>query len=190
MGDFLAYIFFPGNNYNFIKRAVSSLCKGEGGLFFQIGSVISGIFAIPFVIYLNNSFNTDYVKENLKQKVIMAALISCTGLIILGAFCGSNPIIAIIHGVSAVVSWISGLIYITFFNIFMLRDPKYSRSLSLFGFCVTFTLTTLLVLFFLAFLPALRFLVIILPSLEWINTIAIIAWYFAVSLYTLINKVK
>ena len=73
IGDVLALIFFP--DYNFIKRAVSSLCKGEGGLFFQIGSVISGIFAIPFVVYLNNSFNNDYVKEKLKKKGLIVGLL-------------------------------------------------------------------------------------------------------------------
>ncbi|MFX1343599.1 MAG: DUF998 domain-containing protein [Promethearchaeota archaeon] len=188
IGDLLAYIFYPG--YNFIEKAVSSLCKGPGGLFFQIGSVISGIFAIPFVIYLNDSFNPDYIEENLKKKAIIVALISCTCLIILGVFCGSNPIIALIHGIFAFTSWIFGLLYITFFNIFMLRDPKYIKSLSLFGFCVTFLLTLFLVLFFSSFVPSLRFLVIILPSIEWINTIAIIVWYFIVSLYTLIKKVN
>lgn len=187
IGDILAFIFFP--DYSFIKRAVSTLCKGNGGLFFKVGSVISGIFAIPFVFHLNKSFNKDYVKESYKRKAIIAAVISCSGLIVLGAFCGSNPIIALIHGVSAVISWLFGLIYITFFNVFMLKDPQYSRSLSLFGFCATITLSTLMILFFLAFLPFLRFLVFILPSLEWINTIIIILWYFAVSLYTLKKKI-
>lgn len=173
-----------------MKRAVSSLCKGQGGFFFQIGSVISGIFAIPFVVYLNRSFNEEYVKENLKKKALLVALISCSCLIILGAFCGSNPIIALIHGVSAVTSWLFGLFYITFFNIFMLRDPKYSRSLSIFGFCATFSLFLLMILFFLAFIPSLRFLVVILPSIEWINTIVIILWYLIISLYTLKNRIK
>jgi hypothetical protein len=186
-GDILAYIFFP--DYNFIKRAVSSLCKGEGGLFFQIGSVISGIFAIPFVVYLNNSFNKEYVKEKHKKKALRVAILSCVCLIILGAFCGSDPIIALIHGVSAVISWLTGLFYITYFNFFMLKDPKYSRSLSFFGFCATITLSTLMILFFLAFVPYLRFIVVILPSLEWINTIVIILWYFIVSLYTLKKKI-
>jgi hypothetical protein len=187
VGDVLAYIFFPG--YNFLERAVSSLCKGEGGLFFQVGSVISGIFAIPFVVFLTKSFNEDYVKENKRKRALIFALVSCSGLIILGAFCGSNPVIAIIHGVSAVISWLSGLFYITYFNIFMLRDPKYSRSLAIFGFCATFSLSLLMVLFFSAFIPSMRFLVVILPSIEWINTIVIILWYFIISLYTLRKKI-
>jgi hypothetical protein len=187
-GDFLAYIFYPG--FNLLERAVSSLCKGPGGLFFQIGSVLSGIFAIPFVIYLNNSFNPDYIEEILKKEAITVALISCTCLIILGAFCGSNPVIALIHGISAFTSWIFGLFYITFFSIFMLRDPKYSKSLSSFGFCVTFLLTIFLVLWLSAFVPFLSFLIVILPFFEWINTATIILWYFIVSLYTLIKKVK
>jgi hypothetical protein len=46
-----------------------------------------------------------------------------------------------------------------------------------------------MILFFLAFVPYLRFIVVILPSLEWINTIVIILWYFIVSLYTLKKKI-
>jgi hypothetical protein len=46
-----------------------------------------------------------------------------------------------------------------------------------------------MILFFLAFIPPLRFLVLILPSIEWINTIIIILWYLTVSLYTLRKKI-
>ena len=189
MGDILAYIFFPFMEYDFRKRAVSSLCKGTGGLFFHVGTILSGIFAILFVIYLSRTFNNNYISEKLRKGTLFIAIISCVSFINLGIFCGSNPIIALIHGVSAFISWLSGLFYITLFNILMLKDPKYSKSLSLFGFFASFTLTLLLIIFILAFLPSLRILISVLPTLEWINTIAIIIWYFTFSIYLILRKI-
>ena len=55
IGDIIAYILFPG--YNLTKKAVSYLCKGPGGIFFQLGAIFSGIFAILFLLSLANSFS-------------------------------------------------------------------------------------------------------------------------------------
>jgi len=188
-GDILAYILFPGREYDFTKRAVSSLCKGQGGAFFQIGTIISGIFAIPFVLYIINTFDKHYVSENYRKGAFYSALISCVSFICLGIFCGANPIISLIHGVSAVISWISGLIYITFLNISMLKDPKYSKILSRFGFFTSIMLSLLMIIFFLAFLPSLDVLILILPTLEWLNTISLIIWYFIFSTYIIMKKI-
>lgn len=187
LGDLIAYLMYPG--YDFTKRAVSSLCKGPGGLFFQIGNVFSGIFALFFVIYLGNTFNKEEVSEKLRRSAVILAIISCVCFIFLGAFCGSNPIIALIHGVFSIVSLQAGLFYITLFNILLLKDSKYPKLLAFFGFLVSFTLLLLMILFYLHLLPTLRFLMIILPSLEWINAIGIIFWYLTISLYMIYKKI-
>ncbi len=186
-GDILAYLFFPG--YDFTKRAVSSLCKGPGGIFFQVGTVFSGIFAILFVIYVGRTFSGNQINEKRRKTAIFFALISCVSLIILGVFCGSDPIVALIHGVSAVITWISAICYITLFNIFILRDPKYSKFLAYIGFSVSIGLSIMVLMFFLYFIPGLQVIIIILPLWEWIDTLAIIIWYFAVSTYLLIKKI-
>ena len=187
LGDLIAYIMYP--EYNFMRRAVSSLCLGPGGLFFQIGTVVSGFFALFFVISLGKKFKEENINENLIKSTVFTAIISCISFIILGVFCGSNPIIALIHGVNAVISWITGLFYITFFNILFLKSSKYSKFVAYCGFTVTLTLTLLMVAFILHLLPDLRFLMRILPSLEWLNTITLIFWYLVVSTYIIHNRI-
>lgn len=187
LGDLIAYIMYPG--YDFTKRAVSSLCLGPGGLFFQIGNVFSGACAFIFVIYLGNTFNKQEVNERLIRSTVIFAMISCISLSFLGAFCGSNFIIALIHGFFAIISWQTGLFYISLFNILLFKDSRYPKLLAYFGFIVSFTLILLLVFFYLHLLPSLRFIMIILPSLEWINTIGVILWYLIVSLYMLYKKI-
>lgn len=187
LGDLIAYLMYP--EYNFMRKAVSSLCNGPGGLFFQIGTVVSGFFALFFVISLGKKFKEENIDENLIKSTVFTAIISCISFIILGVFCGSNPVIALIHGVNAVISWITGLFYITLFNILFLKSSKYSKFVAYCGFTVTLTLTLLMVAFILHLLPDLRFLMIILPSLEWLNTIALIFWYLVVSTYIIHQRI-
>ncbi|MHA2399527.1 MAG: DUF998 domain-containing protein [Promethearchaeota archaeon] len=187
MGDLVSFLLYPG--YNFTKSAVSTLCKGPGGLFFQIGTVLSGVFAIPFVISLSKSFNENETNEKFRRAILYIAIVSCIAFIGLGAFCGSNLIISLIHGGFAVISWISGIIYVTGFNIIMYKDSKFSNSLAFIGFCASFILFSMIFLFILHFFPALRFLMIILPSLEWINTFSLIIWFLTISTYVIYKKI-
>lgn len=187
LGDFIAYIMYPG--YNPLRRAVSSLCLGPGWLFFQSGTVLSGLFALLFIIYLEKTFNDKEINYNLRKYAKFSGIISCISFIILGAFCGTNPIIAYIHGINAVISWISGLFYISFYNSLMIKSSNYSKYLGYFGFVTTFTLSLMLVFFLLHLFPALRFLIFILPSLEWMNTFSLILWYLVVSIYVINKKI-
>ena len=186
MGDLISFLLYPG--YNFTKSAVSTLCKGPGGLFFQLGTVCSGIFAIPFVFALSRNFNKDEVSAKFSKIILYIAVVSCIAFIGLGIFCGSNPVIALIHGIFAVISWLSGIIYVTGFNILMHRDSQFSNYLAYMGYCVSFILFSMIFLFFLHFFPALRFIMIILPSLEWINTISLIIWFIIISTYMICKK--
>jgi hypothetical protein len=187
LGDLIAFLMYPG--YNITKSAVSTLCKGPGGVFFQLGTVLSGIFAIPFVIYLSKSFNETEVSDKFRRAILYIALISCIAFIGLGVFCGSNLIISLIHGGFAVISWISGIIYITGFNILMYKDSQFSKYIAYFGFCASLILFSMIFLFILHFFPALRFLMIILPSLEWINTFSLIIWFLIISTYMIFKKI-
>jgi len=181
LGDLIAYIMYP--EYNFMRRAVSSLCLGPGGLFFQSGTVLSGLFALLFLIYLERTFIEDDINRYLRKYAKITAIISCVSFIILGIFCGSNVIIAYIHGINAVISWIFGFLYISLYNSLMIKSSNYSKYLGYFGFVTTFTLSLMFIFFILHLFPALRFLMIILPLLEWMNTLSLILWYLVVSTY-------
>lgn len=187
IGDSIAYSMYPG--YNFTQNAVSALCDGSGWVFFQIGIVLSGVFAFFFAVYLGYTFNSEEVDERLKKTSIPFAIISCVSFILLGIFCGKNLLISLIHGTSVIISWGFGFSYITLFNILMIKDSKYSKNIGYFGFFVSFVMATLMIFFFLHLIPALRFLIIILPTLEWINTFTVISWYLIVSLYMVIKRI-
>jgi len=187
LGDFIAYLMYPG--YNFTKNAVSALCDGSGGVFFQIGIVLSGFFAFFFAIYLGNTFSNETVSQKLRKISISFAIISCVSFIFLGAFCGKNLVIALIHGTSALISWGSGFFYITLYNILILRDSNYSKYIAYYGFFVSSILAILMIAFFLHLIPALRSLMVILPTIEWINTITVILWYFTISMYMVYKKI-
>jgi len=185
LGDFFAYLMYPG--YNFTKNAVSALCDGSGRIFFQTGIVLSGIFAFFFAIYLGKTFSNEIVSQKLRKISISFAIISCVSFIFLGVFCGTNLIIALIHGTSAIISWASGFWYITLYNILILKDSNYSKYIAYFGFFVSSIIVILMTVFFLYLIPALRSLIVFLPTLEWMNTVTVILWYFIISMY-MINK--
>jgi len=187
LGDIIAIIMYPG--YNFLRMTVSALCEGPGGVFFNIGNIISGIFALLFVNSLVRTFDEEQINSKLKKTAIICANISCTCFIILGIFCSTNSIVVQIHGISAITSWGFGFCYITFYNILILKDPKYTKNLAFFGLIVSFILGLLMVFFFLHLLPVLRFLIVILPTLEWISTILVILWYLIISTYMIYKKI-
>jgi len=187
IGDFVAYLMYPG--YNFTKNAVSALCDGSGGIFFQIGIVLSGFFAFFFAIYLGKTFSNEIVSQKLRKISISFAIISCVSFMFLGVFCGTNLIIALIHGTSALISWASGFCYITLYNILILRDSNYSKYLAYFGFFVSSIIVILMATFFLHLIPDLKSLIVFLPTLEWINTVTVILWYFAISMYMIYKKI-
>ncbi|MFX1378331.1 MAG: hypothetical protein ACFFA4_04500 [Promethearchaeota archaeon] len=187
LGDILAFLMFP--EYNFLTMPVSTLCLGSGGIFFNIGNIFSGIFAVIFVNTLIRTFNEKYISIKLKKIALICANISCISFIVLGAFCGSNTIVKYLHGTAAIISWGFGYCYLTLYNILMLKDNKYSIKLAIFGIIITFPLLILMVLFFLHFIPVLNApLIIILPGLEWINTISVILWYLCVSTYMIYKR--
>ena len=187
LGDLVAFLMYPG--YNFTNNPVSSLCKGPGGIYFQVGTVFSGIFAILFVTYFIGSLPETQNAKKIRQVALLTALISCTSLIILGVFCGTEPTIALIHGVSAVISWIFGIFYITLFNILILRNPKYSKSVAYFGFGVSIMLSVMVMMFFLYYFFGLHIVIIILPLLEWIDTIILSILYIVISVFIIIKKI-
>ncbi|MFX0006837.1 MAG: hypothetical protein ACFFAV_08925 [Candidatus Hermodarchaeota archaeon] len=184
IGDIISYLIFPCYSYNFLTMAVSNLCLGSGGIFFNIGNIFSGVFALVFVNSLIMGFNEEDVDKKIKKIALICANISCIAFVILGVFCGSDIIVKYIHGISAITSWIFGYSYITFCNLLMLKDKKYSSKLSIFGLIITFPLLLLMILFFLHLIPVLKdSLIIILAPLEWVSTISVIIWYFSVSTY-------
>ncbi|MFX1504154.1 MAG: DUF998 domain-containing protein [Promethearchaeota archaeon] len=187
LGDIISLFMFP--EYNFMRDAVSALCLGPGGVFFNVGNIFSGVFAIIFVNYLGRIFDEKEINRKLKTGSLVCANISCICFVILGVFCGSNIVIQYLHGTSALLSWGFGFLYITLYNLLIIKDSNFSKSLGYFGVIVSFFLGLLLFLFFLHLFPILRPIIFILPLIEWVSTLFVILWYFFVSSYMIYKKI-
>ncbi len=187
IGDIIALSMFP--EYDFMEMAVSALCLGPGGLFFNFGNMFSGIFALIFVNYLGSTFTENDNNKNLIKGANITANIACVSFIILGAFCGSNIVFRYLHGTAAIISYVFGFCYITMYNILMIKDSKYSEYLGYFGFFVSFIFALLIILFLLHLIPPLFFIHLSLPLIEWLSTIAVILWYLIIPVYMIYKKI-
>ncbi|TFG25717.1 MAG: DUF998 domain-containing protein [Promethearchaeota archaeon] len=172
--DFLSYLYFPG--YNMVDNMVSELGVGRGGIFFNIGVIITGILFIPFYICLGKSFSTENINPNMKKVAVIAALISSITFSLIGFFplTEENRLINATHGTLAVIHWIHAFISIIIFGILMIQDFNYNRfqayySFAVGGIIITFFLTQI-------------------PLTEWIWTISIVIWIFVNSLFMLVHK--
>jgi hypothetical membrane protein len=171
IGDFLAYLSFPG--YNVYKNMVSDLGIGPGGTFFNISIIISGIIIIPYYINLAKLFKGKDILPNLRKYAIFTSIISCITYSLLGFFPATkdDKMIFIAHGVLATISIATGLGYLLLFSILMIKAENFSNIQAYHGFMVA-------LLYFL-------FLITWNSLLEWIMNFAIISWIIINSLYIL-----
>ncbi|MEJ2276580.1 MAG: hypothetical protein P8Y70_02355 [Candidatus Lokiarchaeota archaeon] len=147
LGDLLSSLFFKG--YNFFTNYVSDLGVSKAGLIFNLSIIFSGILVIP---------------------------VSISFYILIGIFPSdkSVPISFIMHGVVALVTWLSGIVYLSLFGILMILDDKYNKFLSLTCFIQGF------LIFF--------FLITWQPIIEWVTTAGIIVFLFINSIYMIYKK--
>ena len=173
-GDLLAYLLFPG--YSIFDNMVSDLGVGPGGIFFSLGLIISGIVCIPFYIALARSLKSDEINEKMIKVGLIFFYISDITYILLGFFPSieNNYIIYATHGILAVISWLTGIVYLILFSKLMLKNHKYSKFPAYSGFC--------LVGFMILFLSTW------LPIFEWLMTFAFIIWLIIISSYMIYHR--
>jgi len=161
--------------YDMTTMTISQLSNGYGGTLYRIGLIFTGIIAIPFCIYLSNSFNNSNRLKNLRKLALYPSLIYCISLIMIGYFWGSNVIISYIHGSFAVVAWIAGLIFISIFGILIHIDVRYPKSLAYFSFVLATTF--------------LMHLIILSTITQWIMTLSIMFWVWILSSFMLYKRI-
>ncbi|NVM44023.1 MAG: DUF998 domain-containing protein [Candidatus Lokiarchaeota archaeon] len=158
-------------NYNMTKIAISFLGDGYGGIIYRIGLILTGIIGIPFCLFLGRSFNKEDTIEPLRKLTVIGSIIYCVSLMLIGYFWGSDAVVSFIHGLSAFLCWVDGLIFISLVSILMFKDVRYPKSIAFFGFIVAGT-----------FLLHLTFLT---PITQWIMTLSIMLWVWIISSYML-----
>ncbi|MHA1488504.1 MAG: DUF998 domain-containing protein [Promethearchaeota archaeon] len=125
--NLIALLLFPG--YNITINMISELGVGPGGLFFNLGFIISGLMAIPFYISLGRTLDGEGVNKNLLKSAKVSSIISCVTFSLIGIFPAipENEIILIMHGIIALISLTCGAIYLILFSILMLKNKNFSK---------------------------------------------------------------
>ena len=73
-GDIIAIALFPGFNIN---RMISALGAGPGAMFFNIGTILSGIFAFLFYLYMIKVIGKETVDLKIQKVGRFFAINSC-----------------------------------------------------------------------------------------------------------------
>ncbi len=172
--DLLAILFH--SEYNFFDNMVSELGVGPGGIFFNLGLILSGIIAIPFYLHLSKTFIDENVNENIRKTAIASSMISCISYTLLGFFPAieSDQFLHNAHGILAIISISSGICYLVSFSSLMLHSNRFKKSQAYLGL-----LTAGLYAFFLSTWW---------PIVEWIMSLSIMTWIVINSSYCLYHK--
>ena len=181
--DLIAISLYPG--YSILNDMVSTLGIGPGALIFNLGLIFSGFFAVLFYIYLGGKFKGEDSNDKLVKSAIIISIISSILMSLIGFFPAIQKvrIIAILHYMTALLSWVTGMIYCMIFGYLILTSSKFKNYLAFFGF------TAACMILFLLILISLPFTKLLIPFIEWTMVFSVIVFVFIISIYTLINKV-
>ena len=173
IGDLLAMILFPDFNFNYM---ISALGAGPGGIFFNIGLILTGLLALGFYPYLTRVIKTNREQKRLVQFARVSAIASCIFYSLIGFFPAivELEVIVTIHGLFAALCWITAAMYLIAFGILFLNSSNF---LKIHGVLSFITATTLIIL-----------LLTWNPIMEWIMTFTIICWITIMASYTMTNK--
>ncbi len=187
-GYFISMILYPG--YSMMTEMVSTLGIGPGAIYFNLGTVLSGIIAIPFYFDLGRLVYNENDHQKLLRIALINSTLSCIALAFVGVFPAiqNSGIIIILHYLTAILSWLTGVVYCIIFGILMLRSLDYPKALAYYGFFPGSIILIYLVLIVLSLIP-IPFAVAIVPITEWIIVFAIILFIGINSTYMLYKKI-
>ncbi|MBN1802501.1 MAG: DUF998 domain-containing protein [Candidatus Lokiarchaeota archaeon] len=183
IGDVFSIMLYPG--YNFTKNMASDLGVGPGGIIFNISLVLSGASAILFYLYFGRVLNGNNPNDDkLVNIAIFFAILSSFFMIMIGFFPASleNDTILVIHSLSALFSWLTGISYSIIFSYLILKNTRFSNYLAFISIAAALAFGSLLIAI------AIPWAVIIVPSMEWIMIVVIIVYVMALASYTLHYK--
>ncbi|MHA1458653.1 MAG: hypothetical protein ACTSQR_03215 [Promethearchaeota archaeon] len=171
-GDVIAIALFPGYNFN---HMISALGTGPGAIYFNIGTIFSGIFALLFYLYLIEVIGEETNDPKLQRVGRFFAINSCIFFSLVGIFpTSTNMVLFVLHGTVALISWFSAIIYLSIFSKLIFKNkilPKF------FGYLGLITAGTIVV-----------FLLTWIPIIEWIMALVITVWIILPSVYMLYRK--
>ena len=153
-GDILAASQFPG--YSIFSNMISELGTGPGAIYFNVGVLLAGLLAVPYVIYLGKiTSENENVNKLLLKIAIIASVISSLTLASIGLVPAiiDNFAILFLHGTIAAICYITAAAYLFIYGGFMLKDERFLNVFS-----------------YIAFINAILFLMVVfswLPLIQW-----------------------
>ncbi len=195
IGYIISLILTP--SYRMWALSISNLLLEPYGPFARIGLIASNIIAIPHIVTLGRTLKTENVYEMIRKIAIVAGIFACVNAILTGIVAGHNPIIANLHGLFVLLSWISGAITTFAFSFLMLKNSDFSKFITTSGFLVAGIFIGFLIPFFISnfcsYFSALCYefgaaVYLVLPTWEWAVVLSILYWYFSNSVYMLYKK--
>ena len=172
-GDIIAIALFPGYNLN---HMISALGAGPGAIYFNIGTILSGVFALLFYLYMIKVIGKETNNPKLQKVGRFFAINSCISFSLVGFFPTSTTMILfVLHGTFALISWLSAIIYLSIFSYLIFKNniiPKF------FGYLALITAGTII-----------AFLLTWIPIIEWIVALAVTVWITLPSVYMLYHKI-
>ena len=172
-GDIIAIALSPSYNFN---RMISALGAGPGAIYFNIGTILSGIFALLFYLYLIKVIGKETNDPKLQKVGRFFAINSCIFFSLVGVFpTSTNMILLGLHGTFALISLLSAIIYLSIFSYFIFKNKSIPE---FFGYLALVTAGAIFV-----------FLLTWIPIIEWIMALGITVWITLPSVYMLYRKI-
>ena len=172
-GDIIGIALFPGYNLN---HMISALGAGPGAIYFNIGTILSGIFALLFYLYMIKAIGNEKTYPKLQRVGRFFAINSCIFFSLVGVFpTSTNMILYTLHGTCALISWLSAIIYLSIFSFLIFKNKVIPE---FFGYLALITAGTIIV-----------FLLTWIPITEWIMALGVMVWITLSSVYMLYRKI-
>jgi len=173
-GDALTLSLTPYYNLDLM---ISKLGIGPGGIFFNIGTILSGLFAGPFYIYLEIVLKREEINSKVLEGALGSALISCLFFILVGIFpsTDSNIFILYLHGVFSLFSFLSALLYFLLFSFLLFKSSQFMK----FHAYIGSVQVGLIILFLFTWHPI----------SEWLMTFGLIIWIMTISTHLIYNQI-
>ena len=131
---------------------------------------------MPLYFYIIQNLSKENLNKILIQAALISAFVSCIFFILVGIFPSyeNNAFFLYAHGISALICFISGGVYISLFSYLFLKSSQFSNLLAYIGYFHTGLITL--------------FLFTWIPLTEWFMTVGIIIWILSVSFYMIYKK--
>lgn len=172
IGMFISYSAYPG--YIISDHTISMLGVGRLGISFNIGSILSGLLAIPYYLNLSYHFQAEGIDEHFINASLISSMGSCIGYIFVGVFpvYENRFFFYAAHMIFALTAFLSGAVYLIIYAYMMYHSKSFTTLQAIHS--------VLVCVFYLLFVFTQK------PLLEWMALFGLISWISVNSLYLLI----